>query len=90
MTLSILLFTTAVNGILIRARIHDAPDRRASCRNHSHDTPVRAEILDAPDDGDDDGHEGERAAVAEADEGGCYVGEGWVGDWEWGGKEEVA
>lgn len=80
MTLSILTPTT-VNSILIRTRIHNAPDRRPACRNHSHDAPVRAEVLDTPDDGDDNRHEREGAAVAEADEGGCYVGEGWVGDW---------
>lgn len=73
--------TTTINSILIRTRVHNTPNRRPARRNHSNNAPVRAEVLDAPDDGDDDGHEREGAAVAEADEGGCYVGEGWVGDW---------
>lgn len=90
MTSSIGSGTTRVHGILVSARIHNTPKRRPGRRDHSHDPPVRAKVLDAPDDGDDDGDEGEGATVAEADEGGCYVGEAWVVEGDGGAEEEVA
>lgn len=90
MTLSIGSCATRIHGILISARIHNTPKRRPGRRDHSHDSPVRAEVLDAPNDGDDDGDEGEGAAIAEANKSGSYVGEAWVLEWEGGGEEKVS
>lgn len=58
--------------------INRAPDRGPGRRHDGHDAPVRAEVLHAPDDGDDDWGEGEDGAVAEADEGGDEGEEGRV------------
>ena len=67
------------SGIRIPHAINDAPQRRAGRRHHRDDAPVRGEVLGPPDDGDDDGHEAEGGAVAEAEEGGCRGEEGRVG-----------
>lgn len=75
---------------LIHPRVDGAPDGGAGGRHDGHDAPVRAEVLDAPDDGDDDGAEGEDGAVAEADEGGDEGEEGGVGLHGCGGEEELA
>lgn len=58
---------TAIHSILISSGVDNTPERGTSRRHHGNDTPVRGEVLDAPDDGDDDGCEGEGAAVSEAD-----------------------
>lgn len=54
------------HGILVAGRVNEAPDRGADSRDHGHDAPVRAEVLDSPDGGDEDGDEREGASVAEA------------------------
>lgn len=58
---------TAIHSILISSGVDNTPERGTSRRHHGNDTPVRGEVLDTPDDGDDDGREGEGAAVPEAD-----------------------
>lgn len=75
---------------LVDARIDGAPDGGAGGRDDGHDAPVRAEVVHAPDDGDDDGAEGEDGAVAEADEGGDEGEEGRVRLRGCGGEEELA
>ena len=79
MALTISAITGAViHGILICRGVNNAPERGTSRRHHGNDTPVRGEVPDAPDDGDDDGREGEGAAVPEADQCGCQVEDAWV------------
>lgn len=46
---------SSLRSHLINMRIHDAPECSSSCRNHGYDSPIRAEILNAPDDGDHEG-----------------------------------
>lgn len=72
--------------MLISPGIHDSPHRSARGRDRSHDAPVRAKVLDAPDHGDDDGRQGEGGPVAEADEGGGQVEELRVVQRYWGGE----
>lgn len=55
---------------LVNGAVHGPPHGGPPGGDHGDDAPVRAEVLDAPDDGDDDRGEGEDGAVAEADEGG--------------------
>lgn len=77
MTQDIVFGTTALHARLTHLRsllvdhgVHGAPERGASRRCHGEDAPVGAKVLDAPDDGDDNGGQGEDGAVACADEGG--------------------
>lgn len=63
----------AVSGILVALGVDDTPSGSTGGRDHGHDTPVRAKVFDAPDDGNDDGNERESTAVAEANEGGGYM-----------------
>ena len=60
-------------------RVDDAPERRTARRHHGDDAPVGGEVLDVPDDADDDWDEGEGGAVTEAEEGGGGEEERWVG-----------
>lgn len=75
---------------LVHPGINSAPDRGPGRRHHGHDPPVRAEVLHAPYDGDDDWGEGEDGAVAEADEGGDEGEEWWVRLDGRGGEDELA
>lgn len=75
---------------LVHDRINRAPDGGPGRRRDGHDPPVGAEVLHAPDDGDNDWAEGEDGAVAEAEEGGDEGEEGRVRLDGRGGKEELA
>lgn len=57
----------AIHSTLISSGVDNTPERGTSRRHHGNDPPVRGEVLDAPDDGDDDGRQGEGTAVPEAD-----------------------
>lgn len=81
MTLAICRAIASIRGVLVKAGIDEAPQGSACCREHGNDTPVRAEVLNAPDHGDDDGDEGECAPVTEADKACGYVGQFRVLDW---------
>lgn len=63
--------SSVIQRILVSAGVDDAPERSAESRHHSDDTPVRSEVLDAPDDGDDNGRQGEGSTIAESHEGGA-------------------
>lgn len=54
--------------LLIHKIVYSTSDRRASRGHRGHVTPVSAEVLHAPDDGEDDGCEGEDGAMAGAGE----------------------
>jgi hypothetical protein len=69
---------TAIYGILISGRVDNTPERGTSRGHHGNDTPVRGEVLDAPDDRDDDRREGESAAVPKANQRGRQVEDAWV------------
>ena len=60
-------------------RVDDAPERRTTRRHHGDHAPVGSEVLDAPDDADDDWDERKGGAVAEAEESRRGEEEGWVG-----------
>jgi len=81
---------THIHGALIRPRVDDPPHGGPRGGHHGDDAPVGAEVLNAPDDGDDDGDEGEGAAVAGADEGGAEVEEARVVQRQRGREEEEA
>ena len=75
---------------LINSTIHQTPHRRANSRSRGDNTPISAEVLDAPDDGDDDGGKGEDGAVAGADGGADEPEEVAVVLEETGGEQELA
>lgn len=75
---------------LIHVSVNSTPQRRPRRRRHGQYSPVGAEILDAPDDADDDGGQAEDGAVASADEGGDEGEAGGVVLDEAGGEEELA
>ena len=90
MALSIRRAVSAVRGVLVSLRINKTPNCRSGSRNHGNDAPVCGKVLDAPDDGDDDGHEGKGTAVAEADQRSGDVGEARVVEGERGREEKIA
>ena len=57
-------------GSLVHHRVDGAPESRSSGWGHGKNTPVRAEVLDAPYYAYDDGRQREDCAVAGTDEGG--------------------
>lgn len=67
--------------------IDDPPQRGAGRGHDGHDAPVGGEVLHVPHHADDDGHEAEAGAVAEAEEGGGEREEGRVGGDEEGEGE---
>ena len=67
-----------VKRILVCGRVDHAPKRSTEGWHHSNNAPVRSEVLDAPDHGDDDWGQGEGAPVAETDERGGEVEEWWL------------
>lgn len=66
---STLSFTILICPSRVERTIRNAPYRSSTRRHHSHNAPVRGEVLCAPDHRDNDGDEGEGGAVAEAEEG---------------------
>ena len=89
-TLPVISGRSQLQRSLVRARIDHAPDCGTDSGDHGYNPPVCAEVLDAPDDGDDDRDEREGGAVAETDEGCCYVCERGMVQGERRGEEEVA
>ncbi|GMF77770.1 unnamed protein product [Aspergillus oryzae] len=80
----------SICGVLVKAGVDEAPQCSACCREHGNDTPVRAEVLNTPDNGDDDGAEGERAPVTEADKACGYMGQFRVLDRKGRCEEKIA
>ena len=74
MTLAIRATIANIHGALVCTRVYEAPNCSPASRDHSDDSPIRAEVLDSPDDGDYNRDEGEGAPVTGADEGSGYVG----------------
>ncbi len=56
-------------GPLVHIRVHQAPYRSAQCGDHGNDTPIGAEILNAPYYTDDEGGETKERAVSRSDKG---------------------
>lgn len=72
-TVSVNTAPDGIRRVLVPTGVDDAPHGGARGGHHGDDAPVGAEVLDAPNDGDDDGDEGEGATVAQPHEGGGEV-----------------
>lgn len=75
---------------LIHRRINRPPDGSSRSRHHSHNSPIRTEVLHTPYHTHYYRCEGEYSAVAEADEGGDEREEGGYKLHKTGGEEDLA
>lgn len=72
-TLAPAIHGISIDCILVAHGIHKAPKGGSGGRHHSDNPPVCAKVFDTPDNRDDNRHQREGGAVAEADECGCGV-----------------